>query len=290
LGSQLRLQKQQAQASKSKIEQEKVIAELKIKELEQGLDLQNRTRTFSFVGIVLLGLLGMGLLFYNRQLSRKNKELSNKNRDIEEALYKGQTFERKRVAIELHDNISSLLSAAKISIEVLNPKNMSVHEQKVYHNILQLMDDACKEVRYISHNMIPPELENNGLAQVLENLIDKLNRLGTIKFNLDVSGLVPLTKVAAFNLYSICLELTNNIFKHAQATQAEIKFTKSNQELHLFVSDNGTGLTAQSLEGIGLRNISSRIEAMNGSMEKQSSATGTVFWFTIPLTETLVLS
>lgn len=256
-------------------------------QFEQQERLQQQTRYFLIVFLGLLAITAAILAWYNRKVRRKNIELAKKNQEILDAHFKGQHFERKRVATELHDNLSSLLAATKLSIQVLDPSALPPGEQKLFQSVLDMMDTACNEVRYIAHNMMPVNLERQGLPAALESLIAKLNQTGIITFELtNIDPGLALDKVTAFNIYSICLECCNNILRHSRATRAAILFKATEKELHLLISDNGKGIPDTRKDGMGIRNVNERIESLRGSLEIQTSTEGTSFWFTIPLTAT----
>jgi len=254
-------------------------------EFEQKEHLQQQTRYFLFIFLGLLALTAGILAYYNMKMRRKNAELKKKNQEILDAHFKGQHFERKRVATELHDNLSSLLAATKLSIQVLDPSALPPGEQKLFQSVLDMMDTACNEVRYIAHNMMPVNLERQGLPAALESLVAKLNQTGIIAFELtNIDPLLALDKVTAFNIYSICLECCNNILRHSRATRAVLLFKATEKELHLLISDNGKGIPDTRKDGMGIRNVNERIESLRGTLEIQTSTEGTSFWFTIPLT------
>jgi signal transduction histidine kinase len=254
-------------------------------QFEQQEHLQQQTRYFLSIFLGLLILTAIILAYYNRKMRRKNVELKKKNQEILDAHFKGQHFERKRVATELHDNLSSLLAATKLSIQVLDPSALPPGEQKLFQSVLDMMDTACNEVRYIAHNMMPVNLERQGLPAALESLVAKLNQTGIIAFELtNIDPRLTLDKVTAFNIYSICLECCNNILRHSRATHAAILFKATEKELHLLISDNGKGIPDTGKDGMGIRNVNERIESLRGSLEIQTSTEGTSFWFTIPLT------
>jgi signal transduction histidine kinase len=254
-------------------------------QFEQQERLQQQTRYFLFIFLGLLALTAGILAYYNMKMRRKNAELKKKNQEILDAHFKGQHFERKRVATELHDNLSSLLAATKLSIQVLDPSALPPGEQKLFQSVLDMMDTACNEVRYIAHNMMPVNLERQGLHAALESLLTKLNQTGVIAFELtNIDPRLNLDKVTAFNIYSICLECCNNILRHSRATRAALLFKATEKELHLLISDNGKGIPDTRKDGMGIRNVNERIESLRGTLEVQTSPEGTSFWFTIPLT------
>ena len=256
-------------------------------QFEQQERLHHQAGYFLIVFTGLLALTAAILAYYNRKVRRKNAELERKNQEILDAHFKGQHFERKRVASELHDNLSSLLAATKLSIQVLDPSALPPSEQKLFQSVLNMMDTACNEVRYIAHNMMPVNLERQGLHAAMESLVGKLNQTGIITFELtNIDARFTLDKVTAFNIYSIVLECCNNILRHSRATRAAILFKATEKELHLLISDNGKGIPDTKKDGIGIRNVNDRIESLRGNLEVQTSAEGTSFWFTIPLSPT----
>ncbi len=254
------------------------------RQFEQQARFHRQTGYFLIVFLCLLAVTAVILAYYNRKMHRKNIELARKNQEILDAHFKGQHFERKRVASELHDNLSSLLAATKLSIQVLDPSALPPNEQKLFQSVLDMMDTACNEVRYIAHNMMPVNLERQGLPAALESLVAKLNQTGIITFELtNIDPRLPLDKVTAFNIYSIVLECCNNILRHSRATRAAILFKVTEKELHLLISDNGKGIPDTKKDGMGIRNVNERIESLRGTLEVQTSGEGTSFWFAIPL-------
>lgn len=218
------------------------------------------------------------------ELVQMNKELITKNREIEEALLKGQTIERKRVASELHDNVGSLLSGLSWRLEALDKSNISENEKAVYNKIKETLKKAYGDVRSLSHNLIPEELQSLGLAKSIKRLIDDLNQNGKIKFDFHADNIENiLSKKAEFELYSITLELTNNIIKHAHASEASIILdNKKKNVVRLFVLDDGVGLNTENIEkSMGLSNIKERIVSLNGSIEIETDS-GTSFKIEIP--------
>jgi signal transduction histidine kinase len=284
------LAKQQAlqiESDNQKNEQERLSKRLKVNELSNKLILENQQQKSLLIIVGLISLLGISAIIYSFILRKKNKELLNKNHEIQEALLKGQTIERKRVASELHDNVGSLLSAVRVSLLTLNSKKLPNHDQKVYSQIQEMVENACREVRLISHNLLPEELEKYGLEVALEKMIERLNFSTPIEFTLNTKGLkeYKLDRKTAFHLYSICLELINNILKHSEASDAALTFRKNEKTLELFVRDNGKGLQNSS-KGQGLKSVEERVEAMKGTLEIESEVgEGTRTHISVPTTQ-----
>jgi signal transduction histidine kinase len=248
------------------------IKQLKINELGKNLLLENEKQKTLFLIVLLVSALSILAVGYSLFLRNKNRELVNKNNEIQEALLKGQTIERKRVASELHDNVGSLLSAVRVSLLTLNRQKLPTHDQKVFAQIQQMVEGACNEVRLISHNLLPAELQKYGLQMALEKMFERLNFSTRIDFTLNTKGLkemeenkIEINRKASFHIYSICLELINNILKHSKASDAALTFRKNGETMELFMRDNGVGLSEEQQEN-GFRNIRERVEALKGKL------------------------
>ena len=241
------------------------VEELQLKYNTQRIQADNdrlqQTRTQNFL------LAGLGLLaVFTAYAFRSNRQLRQKNREISEALLQGQTLERKRVAADLHDNLGSTLSALQWSLEVIDKTKLTKPEQDVYATLSQQVSQAHNDVRLLSHNLLPDELAKQGLAATLRNLVEKMNRNTPVHFSLTGADSLPrLDRQTEFELYSICLELLNNVLKHAQASETSIDIQQTNNTLHLTINDNGTGIDRQQSTGRGLQNIATRVESLAGT-------------------------
>lgn len=240
----------------------------------QTLENEKLTQTRNIlIGLSLLGVLGLVfVLWSNRKLKVKNEELKTKNKEIEEALFKGQKIERKRVASELHDNLNTKLAAVRWHLEAMQVDDFTPFNHKIHHRLLEMANDVYADVRLISHNMLPAELETLGLLSALQKLVKKLNINTKTKFHLiaDERQTRPSSQVE-HQLYNIALELVNNVLKHAQATEVWISLSQTETQLSLTVSDNGVGMLAETQhEGMGMRNLKGRVETLKGELKIES--------------------
>ena len=202
------------------------------------------------------------------ELSEANKELIKKNFEITEALFKGQTIERKRVAAELHDNLGSTLSAIKWRLGALDEGNLNLKEQEIYQGIKAMMANAYDDVRNISHNLMPAEFEKYGIEGALRKVIKEINENGKIKFTYHTEGdLCKIDKKIGLELYSIAMELITNILKHSNANSGSVTLFKINGIINLTISDNGIGIKNLNKNGNGLGNIKNRINTLKGNIE-----------------------
>ena len=257
---------------------------LRIQTLENEQLAQTRN---ILIGLSLLGILGVVIVLWsNRRLNRKNQELLRKNREIEEALFKGQNIERKRVASELHDNLNTKLAAMRWHMEAMQSEDFNPFNQKIHSRLIDMANDVYADVRLISHNMLPAELETKGLVSALQKLVEKLNVNAKTKFHLiaNENQTRPSSQVE-HQLYNIALELVNNVLKHAQATEVWISLSQTEYQIVLTVSDDGVGIPEEiQSDGIGMRNLQNRVEVLAGKLQLESTPeTGTKISVEVPL-------
>lgn len=257
---------------------EKQKAEKQQADLEKQLQDQARFRNYTVIIGAILALATTYILFTNRRLARKNKEIYN-------ALLEGQTTERKRVASDLHDSLGSTLTSLRWSFEAIDKTKLDTKEQDIYRHLQSSLDAAYDQVRLLSHNLLPQELEKQGLQEALRHLFNKLNNVSRINFSLHFQDDLPrLSSKMAFEIYSICLELVNNVLKHAQAQNVSVVFEKSGSSLSLSIIDDGSGMPENSLPGKGLRSIEERVHELKGTWETTANQpAGTAHQFSFPM-------
>ncbi|AQG80877.1 tetratricopeptide repeat protein [Spirosoma montaniterrae] len=276
LKHQLETQQLKAQSAQKQSVQQSTIRQLKINQLRLGLQAQERQKKQLFAGLAIISLLGLLLLYYSLRLRRSNLALRIKNREIEQALLRGQTIERRRVASELHDQVSSLLGATKMTFQTIDADTLPPREKKLYENSLNLLNDAVARVRQLSHNLIPEQLLQQNLATSLKSLLKQMNTAGKTRFSLtcDLADVRPLLPEVTFHLYVICLELCTNVLRHADATHANLHLSGQNGWLTLQLNDNGIGLNPDADAGMGLQSIRDRAKAIGGQFWLEAGESG----------------
>ena len=208
-----------------------------------------------------------------QQLSlQKQEALQKQNAELQAALLQGQTIERKRVAADLHDSLGSTMSSLIYTVNAIDTNNLDHDEKNVYLHLKQMLDTAYNEIRLLSHNLLPEEFEKQGLAEALRHFVRKINQTKTIQFDLSIDPhLGRLSPKIEFELYSICLELINNILKHSKATQASITLAPEKKLVKLVISDNGHGFFDNDSDGKGMKNVKARIESLHGTWHTKST-------------------
>ncbi|MEL6388759.1 MAG: sensor histidine kinase, partial [Bacteroidota bacterium] len=286
------------------MEKEQVIRELEEKNELSAFKLTQRTRFF----IILCFFLAMGAFaafnYYRLQKHRYDSEkllntqkeeiAKQKINDLEnslriknlQAVVRGQEAERTRIATDLHDSLGGMLSTLKLQYDSLQVDHEALIDDKDYHKIMGLIDDACRDVRDIARNLKPNALEKLGLTAALRDLVNRYRIKDTLDIHVNtnqVDGL--LDEESSLHVYRIIQELLNNALKHAQATDIDVQIINVADELVIMVQDNGKGFDQSSIQkGLGLDNLASRVNVLQGEMEIDSSlARGTSVTVHIPL-------
>jgi signal transduction histidine kinase len=192
-------------------------------------------------------------------------------------ILESQEKERKKIADELHDSLGSLMVSLKYNFNYLSLKlnNNSTDELKVVKNTNALLDEAYNQVRTISHIKNVGLQGNEGLIKALQNMISKMAVPNGVDFKLIPYGLnKKLENQLEIFIFRIVQEMCTNILKYAKATEVSINLTQHGEnELNIIIEDNGIGFDAKKIadkKGMGLKNISTRIERMGGSFEIDS--------------------
>jgi two-component system NarL family sensor kinase len=270
-------------------------------------DLKHAARTKQrnvFMGLAA-GLLCVALLvfFLLRQRVRNARQVNEKNiqihqQQMDEVMRKSelqsihtmletQEKERKRIAEDLHDRVGSMLSTVRLQFSKFTP-TAAPQQSGEFEKVAHLLDETCEEIRQVSHNLVSGVLSTFGLLPALNDLAQALRESSQLQINIQSHGIdTRMESDTEIHLYRMLQELFNNTIRHAQATEVNIDLSRFGNQLTLMYSDNGRGFDTTTLQhaGIGLKNMYSRVEKLNGSLHIDSGkGNGSTFIFTIQLT------
>jgi len=261
----------------------------RILELEkEALQKEQHLRGRNLLTGIVLGLLVVSASFlyaFRQKLKSRTLEIELKNKQLKElekhqqimamnAMLAGQENERERISKDLHDGLGNLLSTVKLHINHISKEINQLKNLDLYHDVNQLIDEACTEVRKIAHDMMPVSLQKLGLQRGLEELVRKQNQTNGVHIHFQYFGdEARLETSKEIMLYRICQELLNNIHKHASATEVIVQLSKTDGRLYLTVEDDGVGFdleAAKQKKTLGLRSIQSRIQFLDGQLDIDS--------------------
>jgi PAS domain S-box-containing protein len=199
-------------------------------------------------------------------------EKRQKQRQITNAAITAQEKEKFFLGEELHDNINPILATAKLYIDC------AISGEHDYKNLLKdsksFISTAMDEIRQLSHSLIPPSLGEVGLVEAINDLVDNIKKVNSLKFiiqwgDFDESVVGPSLKLS---VYRILQEQLSNILKHSNAKTVSIGMEQTGEFLELRIKDDGVGFDpAEKRNGVGLQNIISRTELYHGKVIVNSS-------------------
>lgn len=274
---------------------------LREKEIDLLEKSQTLDRTYIIIAITLLTLAVVLLLYFRQRFlttkltaaeRRKKNELKIKdllNTQESKALQsmvKGREDERKRLAEDLHNHFGNLLATIKVNINSLEQESIPN-----YPTLTTLVDQACTDIRNISHELNMGISDNFGLVPALKELTDHLKKSGNLQIEFSSTMCNrPMETDEEITIYRIVQELVSNTLKHAQASKLSISLICFEEEnlINIIVHDNGRGFDA-SLEGsessgMGINALKKMIENSHGEMIVDSSPKkGTTVNIDLPL-------
>jgi signal transduction histidine kinase len=235
-------------------------------------------------GIIFLIVLGVLLLNqqFNKKLYRqkleKEKLKARHQFELLQSSIEVQEEERKRIARDLHDELGAALSMTRMHLVQLEQQN-AANETELparLQNVRFMTEKALASMRRISHELMPPQLENFGLLQTLESTATEINKLDQLQVEINApENFSRLPLAIELGLYRICMELINNTMRHAAATRIQIHLQKEKNLLQLEYRDNGKGLPEGIIKkGIGQRSIQTRVHSMGGNLTMKNSKEG----------------
>ncbi|MEM8894469.1 MAG: tetratricopeptide repeat protein [Bacteroidota bacterium] len=219
-------------------------------------------------GLIVALLIVGGLLFYQRELRNRTaleQEKTKLKSEQIKAVISSQEEERKRFAMDLHDDFGQMISALRIS------SNQAVKMEDTRLQINGQLDKMYRSLKVIAFNLMPQTLANRGLTQAVEELCLQLNKMGQIQFSYhEFEAEDRLDDDQKVAVYGVIQEVVNNIIKYANAEKVTINITGHEDSTTVMIEDDGTGFDLQTLKsgkGNGWRNIQSRMDLLNGNID-----------------------
>lgn len=198
----------------------------------------------------------------------------NGQKELLNAILQAQKEERKRIAESLHNGVGQILYAAKLNIEqicIQEGQSGAAQLKSAKQQASKLLEEAIRETRSVSHELVPVILQDFGLEEAIYDLTKKYTgnhfSLKTEIFGFDQR----LDKYVEIALYRMAQELLNNTVKHAQASKVKLQLVRGEGRIVLKVTDNGKGFEVdKKYRGMGLRSIKDRVELLNGTIQIKS--------------------
>lgn len=227
---------------------------------------------FGTLGMLILAmaLVAFVILYQKKRLRMHAEKIERENlyqRELLNSIIEVREIEQKRIALDLHDNIGSRINGVKMR---LNKSNITAEDINAAN---QELKELVKQVREISHDLLPPVLNEYGLNGALKNLCRRCFEESEIEVNCYVDEKIKLnfTPNESLALYRITQEIFNNIIKHANANKISLNSFLYDDYFVIQIEDNGIGFVAPKeldfkSKSLGLKNIASRIQQINATI------------------------
>jgi signal transduction histidine kinase len=250
-----------------------------------------------FIGTLGMLTLAVGIIvfviFHQRKVIRYQMEMKKMENEKQQILLNAsirfQEEERQRIAADLHDDAGPLLATARL---YLNENLVNQEKAQQLQSIIsakQIIDDAILLIRNISHSLMPPTLKNFGLESATTDLFQKISGSGVINASARFHDYRERLKVdQELLLFRIIQELVNNILKHSSAGFIHLTQNSNNDNLYIRIHHDGKGIVQtefdklnESAQGLGLKNIASRIKVLNGRIYFEIDPSQTYYKITL---------
>lgn len=265
--------------------------------------LQATTKT-SLTTILYLGTLGMAILcaglivffiLHQRRVRKFNQKIHDMEKEQQRILLnasiKMQEEERQRLAADLHDDAGPLLATVRLYLnENLVNHDKATQIQSIFQ-ARQIVDDTIQLIRNISHNLMPPTLKNFGLESAINDLFQKISGSGTINASCRFHEYKErLKEEKELIVFRVVQELINNILKHSNSSFIHLTQNIHTEKFYLRIHHDGRGIVQADFDklnksnvGLGLKNITSRLRLLNGSIIFEKDISQTYYKITIEL-------
>lgn len=263
----------------------------------------NRILLYTFIG-ALVACLVLGFLIVKN--ARRKEKISRQEKLIEQQklekalkdyelssidiMLEGQERERQRIANDLHDNLGSMLATLKLNFENLKMRKNELRdeENKLYDRTDELIEEAYQKVRSLAHAKNAGVFAKEGLIPAIIKLAEKMSIPGKLQLQVIPFGFNErLESTLEIAIFRSIQELTTNIIKHSQATEATIHLTHHDDTINIIIEDNGIGFDPEidnEKDGMGLRSIQKKIEQLGGTFVIDSvNGRGTTIIIELPV-------
>jgi signal transduction histidine kinase len=232
---------------------------------------------------VIVALLIVGLLVQrsNRRRAEEGlRESQHELRVLTGRLLQAQETERRRIARELHDDLSQSLALLSVELDLLGqkpPGSVALFGGRVQELSAQVKQ-LSSSVHDLSHQLHPAKLGQLGLAAAVRNLSKELAQshgLTIASTHHEVPAAIP--EDTALCLYRIVQEALSNVIRHSGAQHAEVRLSGSANAICLRIVDDGAGFDPQLVQakgGLGLVSMRERLRLVNGVLAIDSQPSG----------------
>lgn len=251
------------------------------------------------VSIGMISILGLLYFLLGQKAKNEKLKLENKQQKANEKIYlitlkqqekleREKIKERNRIAEELHDGILGKLFGTRVGLGFLDISG-DKHIREKHNLYIEELQNIEKEIREVSHKLSDNfDSSTSSFITIIEQLVANKCKIGHFEYELKFDEEIPwkhIDEVIKVNLYRIVQEALQNIIKYASANTVTLRFLMNDNKMELTIADDGVGFNVkQKKKGIGIKNMKSRTEKLNGVFSISSNINeGTTIKIQIPI-------
>ncbi|HWT38053.1 MAG TPA: response regulator [Paraburkholderia sp.] len=231
---------------------------------------------------------GLNDITGRKQMEQELVESREQQRELSAYMEAIREEERKRIAMEIHDELGQLLTALKMDVSLLKMRLAHDAEAtKKADDMRELVEGTIWMVRNVASHLRPAAL-NFGIVSALEWLVDEFNRRNAIPCELRIEGGEPaLSDAPATAVFRIVQASLTNVARHAKATHVDVSLVSTADRLELRVRDDGRGFDREAARrgySYGLLGMYERARLIGATLSIDSApGAGTTVSIHIPL-------
>jgi signal transduction histidine kinase len=245
--------------------------------------------------LILVGGIIVFLIMHQRKVLRFHKQIqqmeSEQQKLLLNASIKLQEEERQRLAADLHDDAGPLLATARLYLNENLINQDKAGQLQAILQTRQIIDETILLVRNISHNLMPPTLKNFGLESAINDLFQKISGSGVVNASSRFHDYKERMKEEReLLIFRVVQELINNILKHSNSSFIHLTQNLHEDKFYIRIHHDGRGILQsdferlnKSHEGLGLKNIMSRMRVVQGNINFERDISQTYYKVTLEL-------
>lgn len=229
-----------------------------------------RTLVIAILALVLSALIRLRLNGLEREKHYQQVLSAN--------LIEAQEAERERIAAELHDSLGQNLLVINNEIQLKAHLTKEPADPDWLMRLSNLVRDAVEEVRHISYNLRPHQLDRLGLKRAVISVANQIAEVGGLEIALEldeVEGLLPAK--SDIHVFRVVQEALNNVVRHADAGKVRLAMRVDDNRLTVVIEDDGVGFQAaedQKFHGMGLKTMRERAKVLGGTLRFETQEQG----------------
>jgi len=221
--------------------------------------------------LIVVALSSVSVVQYNRRMFDQVAALSERRSELAQQLISMQENTFRYISRELHDEFGQILTAVGAMLQRMERRSSAADStmKTGLREVSGIVQSTLEKVRTLSQALHPVVLDEAGLESALDSYLPNFEKRTGIKVHYEKTGEIgAMDKQVAIHLYRVLQEALNNVARHSQSAQADVRLRFAPGSVVLEVEDEGIGFRGRGdTPGMGLVSMRERAELVNGRVE-----------------------